>query len=46
MEAAPDTLREERLLYNVTQHSEVYTVGPLDFCGVAEVIKGPGGKDV
>lgn len=38
--------RAKLLLRNVTQFSEIYTVGPLDFCGVAEIVYGPGGTEV
>ncbi|KAF8963011.1 hypothetical protein BDZ97DRAFT_1822588 [Flammula alnicola] len=38
--------RTALLLANVTQHSEIYTVGPLDFCGVAERLNGSGGSEV
>lgn len=38
--------RAKLLLRNVTQFSEIYTVGPLDFCGIAEIVHGPGGTEV
>ncbi|KAF8974289.1 hypothetical protein BDZ97DRAFT_2052948 [Flammula alnicola] len=41
-----ENMRMALLLQNVTQHSEVYTVGPLDFCGVAQIITGGGGKPI
>ncbi|KAF8907003.1 hypothetical protein CPB84DRAFT_1769209 [Gymnopilus junonius] len=46
IEVLDDEVRAGLLLKNVTQHSEVYTVGPLDFCGIAQIITGPGGTDM
>ncbi|KAF8162677.1 hypothetical protein B0H34DRAFT_692522 [Crassisporium funariophilum] len=34
------------LMRYVTRHSEIMTVGPLDFCGTAEIIQGQGGKEL
>ncbi|KAF8164942.1 hypothetical protein B0H34DRAFT_793383 [Crassisporium funariophilum] len=46
VELLDNDTRSSLLLQNVTQHWEVYTVGPLDFCGVAQIITGPGGKKI
>lgn len=35
--------RNKRLLSFATQHTNVQTVGPLDFCGTARVVSSSGG---
>ncbi|PPR06943.1 hypothetical protein CVT26_004132 [Gymnopilus dilepis] len=46
MELIEGSERKKHLLSNATQHTEVFTVGPLDFCGVAERLTGPGGIEI
>ncbi|TFK61497.1 hypothetical protein BDN72DRAFT_904047 [Pluteus cervinus] len=38
--------RTQLLNKNITQHSGTYSVGPLDFCGVARIVKSATGKVV
>jgi len=35
--------QDKRLLSFVTQHRNTYTVGPLDYCGIAKLVHGRGG---
>ena len=34
--------REKRLLRVVTQYQNIYTVGPLDYCGIGKLVRGRG----
>ncbi len=34
--------RRKRLINFVTQHRNTYTVGPLDYCGIAKLVRGSG----
>ncbi|KAJ7601865.1 hypothetical protein DFH06DRAFT_1399924 [Mycena polygramma] len=42
MKECDSTTREKALLSYIIQYTQDYTVGPLDYCGVARLVKGRG----
>ncbi|KAJ7637920.1 hypothetical protein DFH06DRAFT_1053934, partial [Mycena polygramma] len=42
MQECDSTTREKALLSYIIQYTQDYTVGPLDYCGVARLVKGRG----
>jgi hypothetical protein len=42
MQECASAIRDKVLLSYIIQYTQEYTVGPLDYCGIARLVKGRG----